>query len=138
MGSAGQRLIHCDPVSHDRESGDRKTKSDVPDVPDLIDASDVPDAVNESDVVRASDPSDSDDLPVVARLMVEIRSDGTRTIARGAMEEVTSGQRIAVEARGDSPAQMAWALAHSIFATPSLARKTVRALLPGRRRRKRG
>ena len=44
--------------------------------------------------------------PVVARLMVEIRSDGSHTIARGALEEMTTGEKVAVEARGDSPAQL--------------------------------
>lgn len=75
-----------------------------------------------------------DELPVVARLVVEIRSDGSRTIARGAMEDVATEQRVAIEARGDSPLQLAWALARSMFAAPALARKTARALLPGRRR----
>lgn len=81
----------------------------------------------------------SDEPPVVARLVVEIRSDGSRTIARGAMEDVSSGQSVAVEARGDSPVQLAWALARSMVSVPTLARKrarqTLRALLPGRRRK---
>lgn len=55
-----------------------------------------------------------DDLPVVARLIVEIRSDGSRTIARGALEDANLGQRVAVEARGDSPLALALALARSI------------------------
>lgn len=71
---------------------------------------------------------------MVARLVVEIRSDGSRTIARGALEDVTMGQKVAIEARGDSPMQLAWALARTMLKAPSLARKTVRALLPGRRR----
>lgn len=58
-------------------------------------------------------PTD-DDLPVVARLIVEIRSDGSRTIARGALEDANLGQRVAVEARGDSPLALALALAKSI------------------------
>lgn len=68
-------------------------------------------------------PSD-DDLPVVARLIVEIRSDGSRTIARGALEDANLGQRVAVEARGDSPLALALALAKSIGSmTASLAGK---------------
>jgi hypothetical protein len=60
----------------------------------------------------------TDQLPVVARLVVEIRSDGTRTVARGAIEDAASGERTAVEARGDTPAQLAAALAGSLVATP--------------------
>lgn len=77
---------------------------------------------------RATEP------PVVARLIVEIRSDGTRTIARGAVEDATSGQRTALEARGDSPLQLAIALARTLTQLPRLgARSAVRGLL-GRRR----
>jgi len=64
--------------------------------------------------------------PVVARLVVEIRSDGSRTIARGAVEDVASGQRAAIEARGDSPLQLALALARSLTQLPRL---TARSLL---------
>ena len=72
--------------------------------------------------------------PVVARLVVEIRSDGSRTIARGAVEDTVSGQRTQVEARGDSPLQLALALARSLTQLPRIsARSAVRGLL-GRRR----
>ena len=72
--------------------------------------------------------------PVVARLVVEIRSDGSRTIARGAIEDVINGQRTAIEARGDSPLALALALARSLTQLPRLtARSAVRGLL-GRRR----
>jgi hypothetical protein len=70
--------------------------------------------------------------PVVARLMVEIRSDGSQTIARGAIEEMTSGEKVAIEARGTTPAQLAASLAKTIFATPFLAKAAVRAILDGR------
>ncbi len=74
--------------------------------------------------------------PVVARLVVEIRSDGTRTIARGAVEDVHRGERTAIEARGDSPLQLAIALARTLAQLPRLAaRSTVRGLL-GRRKDK--
>ena len=72
--------------------------------------------------------------PVVARLVVEIRSDGSRTIARGAMEDPTTGKKVALEARGDSPLALAVSLTRSIFAVPALARATARALLRGRQR----
>lgn len=75
-----------------------------------------------------------DEPPVVARLVVEIRSDGSRTIARGAVEDTVSGQRTQIEARGDSPLQLALALARSLTQLPRLsARSAVRGLL-GRRR----
>ena len=74
--------------------------------------------------------------PVVARLVVEIRSDGSRTIARGAVEDTVSGQRTQIEAVGTSPFQLALALARSLAQLPRLtARSAVRGLL-GRRRGK--
>lgn len=79
--------------------------------------------------------------PVVARLVVEIRSDGSRTIARGAVEDVASGERVALEATGGSPLQLAAALARSLTQLPRLSlgaatRTAVRGLL-GRGRRER-
>lgn len=74
--------------------------------------------------------------PVVARLIVEIRSDGSRTIARGALEDAASGLRTTVEARGDSPIQLAIALARSLTQLPRLgARSAIRGLLGKRRER---
>ena len=80
---------------------------------------------------------DDDDLPVVARMMVEIRSDGKRTIARGAIENVAedgmSPQRTQIEARGDSPMSLALELARSMTTLPlQIARslRTARAALP--------
>jgi hypothetical protein len=71
-----------------------------------------------------------DDLPIVARLVVEVRSDGRRTIARGGLEDVATGKRVTIDARGDSPAQLALALARSLFRLPQLAaRAGVRGLL---------
>jgi len=74
--------------------------------------------------------------PVVARLVVEIRSDGSRTIARGAIEDVVAGHRTAVEAHGDSPLQLAIALARSLAQLPRIgARSAIRGLLGKRRDR---
>ena len=71
--------------------------------------------------------------PVVARLVVEIRSDGSRTIARGAVEDVANGQRTTLEARGDSPIQLAIALARALTQLPRLgARSAIRGLLARR------
>jgi hypothetical protein len=72
---------------------------------------------------RAGEP------PVVARLVIEIRSDGSHTIARGAMEDAISGQKVAVEASGTTPLALALSLAKSIVATPLLARQAFRALV---------
>jgi hypothetical protein len=76
----------------------------------------------------------TDEPPVIARLVVEIRSDGSRTIARGAVEDAQRGERVAIEARGDSPIQLAIALARSLTQLPRLsARSAVRGLLGKRR-----
>ncbi len=74
-----------------------------------------------------------DEPPVVARLVVEIRSDGTQTIARGAMEDVITGEKVAIEARGSTPLRLALALARSMTQGRAFAKNAVRALLPGRR-----
>jgi hypothetical protein len=74
-----------------------------------------------------------DELPVVARLIVEVRSDGRRTVARGAMEDAASGTRAAIEASGATPLELALGLAKSILSAPwfgrQIARTTIRALL---------
>jgi hypothetical protein len=78
--------------------------------------------------------------PVVARLVVEIRSDGTRTVARGAMEDRISGESVAVEARADSPVELASALAKMLLRTPSIASRVLtgpRRAAPGRGRKRR-
>lgn len=76
----------------------------------------------------------AEEPPVVARLVVEIRSDGTRTIARGAVDDAQRGERVAIEARGDSPIQLAIALARALTQLPRLtARSAVRGLLSKRR-----
>lgn len=81
-----------------------------------------------------------DDLPVVARMVVEIRSDGSRTVARGAAEDA-DGKRVAIDARGSSPLSLAMQLSRSVFslAGPRIGRRRttglVRNLLLGRKRR---
>jgi hypothetical protein len=60
--------------------------------------------------------------PVVARFMVEIRSDGTRSIARGALDDVANGESAAIEARGSTPAMLAASLLKSLLATPLLGK----------------
>jgi hypothetical protein len=86
------------------------------------------------ELVKAPSGELQPEPPVVARLVVEIRSDGSRTIARGAAEDLTSGQRTTIEARGDSPIQLAIALARALTQLPRIgARQAVRGLL-GRKR----
>ncbi|MBN1609294.1 MAG: hypothetical protein JW940_21870 [Polyangiaceae bacterium] len=75
-----------------------------------------------------------DEPPVVARMIVEIRSDGTRTVARGALEDTATGQRTTLVARGSSPAALAGSLVKSLLRAPLLAPAAFRALLTRGRR----
>jgi hypothetical protein len=68
--------------------------------------------------------------PIVARLVVEIRSDGSRTIARGAMEDAISGEKVAIEARGSTPLSLALGLARSMMRGKAFARSAAKAFLP--------
>jgi hypothetical protein len=70
------------------------------------------------------------ELPVVARLVVELRSDGVRTIARGAMVDAESGEQVGVEIRAGSVLELAGSLAKSLMSLPLL-------LFKARRRRDR-
>ncbi|HET7787882.1 MAG TPA: hypothetical protein VFL36_18060 [Myxococcales bacterium] len=72
--------------------------------------------------------------PVVARLIIEIRSDGTRTVARGMAEDVAQGERVQVEAEGRTPLQLVFSLLKSLKDVPALARSFGRGLLPGRKK----
>ena len=60
--------------------------------------------------------------PVVARLIVEIRSDGTRTIARGALQDASIGQEVAIQAEGTTPLALAASLIGSLLRAPILGR----------------
>jgi len=73
-------------------------------------------------------PTGVAELPVVARIVVEVRSDGTRTLARGAMEDAASQTRVAIEASGGTPLELALALAKSIMAAPWLPRAPLSSL----------
>lgn len=55
--------------------------------------------------------------------MIEIRSDGSRTIARGALEDVDNGERVSIEARGETPAALAMSLLKNLAETPLLVAK---------------
>lgn len=62
-----------------------------------------------------------DELPVVARMVVEIRSDGSRTVARGGVEDLLNDEQVTVEARADSPLELSRALAKMLLSAPFAA-----------------
>lgn len=70
--------------------------------------------------------------PVVARMIIEIRSDGLRTIARGAIEDAHNGERVTLEAHGSSPMSLAASLAKNLLTTPLLARHALGNLIRDR------
>ena len=65
-------------------------------------------------------------------MIVEIRSDGTRTVARGALEDIMSGERVKIEASGGSPIQLAASLASSLLSTPFMLGRATSALVRNR------
>lgn len=77
-------------------------------------------------------PEEPAEPPVVARLVVEIRSDGTRTIARGALQDASIGQEVAIKAEGTTPLALAASLMRSLFSAPLLGRVISRALTAGK------
>jgi hypothetical protein len=77
-------------------------------------------------------PAQYDEPPVVARMIVEIRSDGTRTVARGALEDIVSGERVKIEADGGSPMQLAASLASNLLSTPFMLGRAAGALVKNR------
>jgi hypothetical protein len=66
--------------------------------------------------------------PVVARMVIEIRSDGTRTIARGAAEDAQTGEKVAIEVMGSTPLQLALSMMKTMASLPAIARSAVKAL----------
>jgi len=71
---------------------------------------------------------DGDDLPVVARMVVEIRSDGTRTIARGAAEDAATGEKVAIQIEGTTPLALALSIVKTLRDVPALARQAMKSL----------
>ena len=69
---------------------------------------------------------EDDALPVVARLVIELRSDGRRTLARGAVTHDATGERAALEAEAESP----WALMKLL--AKELATMSLGAWVPAR------
>jgi hypothetical protein len=84
---------------------------------------------------EASLCAEEDLPPIVARMVIEIRSDGRTTIARGALEDRVTGQTVQVQADAASPLALSRKLASAVFSLPSLARLAVRGLVPRRLRR---
>jgi hypothetical protein len=72
--------------------------------------------------------------PIVARLVIEIRSDGRRTIARGAAEDRLLDQKVAVQAEGTTPLALAMSLAKSLVSVPSLAKTIFAGMLTGKKK----
>lgn len=77
-------------------------------------------------------PQAYEEPPVVARMIIEIRSDGTRTIARGALEDVLSDERVKIEASGGSPIQLAASLASNLLSTPFMLGRAANAAFKNR------
>jgi len=57
--------------------------------------------------------------PVVAQLMIEIRSDGSHTIARGALHDLRSNESAHVHAEGKTPQQLIASLLGSLLSLPA-------------------
>lgn len=57
--------------------------------------------------------------PVVAQLMIEIRSDGSHTIARGALNDLRNNETAQVHAEGRTPHELMMSLAGSLLSLPS-------------------
>ena len=87
---------------------------------------------NELSPAPPQTPAEDGLPPVVARMVVEVRSDGSRTVARGAIEDLITNERIAIRADGTTPLQLATALAKSLVKTPVFARQALKSLLGGR------
>jgi hypothetical protein len=91
----------------------------------------VMDALESSAITQVGEDSlktNGPEPPVVARLMVEIRSDGSRTVARGVLEDTVTNQSAAVRAEGTTPAQLARSLAGTLLTLPMFAAKISRNL----------
>ncbi|RMG17419.1 MAG: hypothetical protein D6731_04225 [Planctomycetota bacterium] len=76
---------------------------------------------------------------MVARMVIEVRSDGLRTRARGALEDLVSEQTVAVELPAMTPGQLGAevgaALGRLLGGSPGLGRAALGALVPERLRR---
>jgi hypothetical protein len=89
------------------------------------------DAVRDATAIKRSDDAPlgppADEPPVVAQLMIEIRSDGTRTIARGALHDLRTNESANVRAEGRKPSDLMVSLVGSLLSLPSSALNMLRA-----------
>lgn len=67
----------------------------------------------------STDAATVEEPPVVAQLMIEIRSDGGRTIARGALNDLRGGESAQLRAEGRTPAELMVSLATSLLELPT-------------------
>jgi hypothetical protein len=74
------------------------------------------------------------ELPVVTRLVIEIRSDGMRTQAHGALEDAMSGERVEIKAQGATPLLLIASLLRSLVDVPLLARKAATLFLNAKKK----
>jgi hypothetical protein len=77
-------------------------------------------------------PQNYEEPPVVARMIIEIRSDGARTIARGALEDILSNERVKIEASGGTPMQLAASLATNLLSTPFMIGRAAERVIKNR------
>jgi hypothetical protein len=77
---------------------------------------------------KTASPDTVTEPPVVAQLMVEIRSDGSHTIARGALNDLRTGESAQVRAEGRTPAELMISLCSSLLTLPSTIMKHVRSV----------
>ena len=77
----------------------------------------------------------AEELPVVTRLVIEIRSDGSRTVARGAVEDARTGEKVEVNAAGATPLLLIASLLKSLTEVPSLVKRASSLLLAGKKKR---
>jgi hypothetical protein len=70
--------------------------------------------------------SPNDEPPVVAQLMIEIRSDGSRTVARGALHDLRNDEHAHVHAEGKTPQDLILSLMGSLLSLPSSTLKLLR------------
>ena len=75
----------------------------------------------------------------MARMMIEVRSDGIRTSARGAFEDLQNDEKTAIELPPMTPMQLSAALSATIgkalAESPGIARMALRSLVPAPLRR---
>lgn len=87
-------------------------------------------AVRSSNAIEQSDATlgtPKDEPPVVAQLMIEIRSDGSRTIARGALHDLRTNESANVRAEGRTPGELIASLLGSLLSLPGSTLEILRS-----------